>query len=197
MAITAWNMAQTILDLPDELEARVEALIPHVEDDYVKIRNRAFDTGDTLTITGGATADGNLVVSIGDTEFTVEVEAGDDEELVARKIHIELTESGRYRVSLDGANVTVISRLDTLALSAATTGVTATTTGIETVYPDGAEMTAIRMIQFQLSAGKGAGISSEALGDHSITYDTAGAWIGDYPKSVVGSIKRYVSFHAH
>jgi len=128
----------------------------------------------------------------------VAVEAGDSEALVARKIYLALIRPGRYRISLDGAAVTIISRLDTFALDPAATGVTATTTGVETVYPEGAEMTAIRMLQFQLGAGKGAGISSESLGDHSVTYDTGlGAWVRDYPKSVVGGIKRHVSFHAH
>ena len=198
MAITTWGEIQTILDLPAGLQTRVEAMIPHIEDDYVRIRNRAFDTGDTLTITDLAAADGELTVSIGTANFMVSVEAGDSEALVARKIHFALAQSGRYRVSLDGAAVTIISRLDMIALDPAGTGVTATTTGIQTVYPDGAEMTAIRMLQFQLNAGKGAGISSESLGDHSVTYDTGlGAWVRDYPKSVVGGIKRHVSFYAH
>lgn len=113
MAITNWDSAKTVLGLPDDQETKVEALIPLVEDDYLRIRNKAFEV--------------------------------DDQD--------------------------------------------------EIVYPNGAEFTAIKMIQYHLNNAEGAGISSESLGDHSISYDTApGSRIDEYPKAVVGGIKRYTSW---
>ncbi len=59
------------------------------------------------------------------------------------------------------------------------------------VYPTGSESTAIKMINYQMTSGKAAGVKSERLDDFSITYDTDA---GDYPRSVIGGIKTYVSF---
>lgn len=64
------------------------------------------------------------------------------------------------------------------------------------IYPAGAEMTAIQMIGYRISVqGKigGDSITSERLGDYSVTYDNEGK-IKGYPQSIVGNIKRYVSF---
>ncbi len=40
----------------------------------------------------------------------------------------------------------------------------------ETIYPTGAELVAIEMINYHLNTMKSAGVVSESLGDHSITY---------------------------
>lgn len=63
----------------------------------------------------------------------------------------------------------------------------------DTVYPIGSELTAIKMIQHQLSNIKSQGVSSESLGDYSISYDNA-MLVDGYPKSVVGGIKKYATF---
>ena len=57
-----------------------------------------------------------------------------------------------------------------------------------TVYPTGAELTAIEMIDFQLK--RQGNISSESLGDYSVSY----AGEGDYPHSIRKQIKTYVGF---
>jgi hypothetical protein len=59
-----------------------------------------------------------------------------------------------------------------------------------TVYPAGSELTAIRMIEYQMS-NKTAGVKSESLGDYSASYEDAS---GKYPKSIIGGIRKYVKF---
>ena len=196
MAITTWAQVQLILGLDAAQQTLVEALIPHVEEGYLRIRNKPFDVGDILTITAGATADGDITITLDDgIEETVEVENGDNAVTVARKIYFALVGLYYFTVTVSGEDVTFMSDYTTLTLAfdGGTTGVTATTTGLQTIYPTGAEYTAIKMIQYQLTAAQGAGISSESLGDYSVTYDTA-TKAADYPNSIVGGIKRYVSF---
>lgn len=74
-----------------------------------------------------------------------------------------------------------------------------------TVYPPGANLTAIRMIGYHLAQqaegggleGAAAGIASESLGDYSVSYGAGGAGggrYGYYPESITGGIRRYVNF---
>jgi len=63
----------------------------------------------------------------------------------------------------------------------------------DTIYPIGSELTAIRMIQYQMSNIKSQGVTSESLGDYSVSYDTSNLG-NDYPKSISGGIKRYATF---
>ena len=62
--------------------------------------------------------------------------------------------------------------------------------GADTIYPIGAEMTAIKMIEHHLS-GQRAGVASESLGDYSVSYQQDAT---DYPHSIIGGIKRYASW---
>lgn len=60
------------------------------------------------------------------------------------------------------------------------------------IYPDGATDTAAEMVCYLLNYGQyqGRGEQSESLGDRSATHD---AKIHGYPRSIVGTIKRYHS----
>ncbi len=60
------------------------------------------------------------------------------------------------------------------------------------IYPDGSEMTAVKMIQFHLN--EQVGVMSESLGDHKIAYDRGGhsGPTGFYPGVITGRIKKYV-----
>jgi hypothetical protein len=60
-------------------------------------------------------------------------------------------------------------------------------------YPDGAELTAIKMIGFHINSVKGLGINSETIGDYTIEYEkpTGTATINGYPAVIVGTIKRF------
>ncbi len=65
-----------------------------------------------------------------------------------------------------------------------------------TVYPTGAEFTAIRMIGYKLNTLGQDGIASESLSRHSISYQqgSGSGTAGLYPASVIGAIKRYAEF---
>lgn len=59
------------------------------------------------------------------------------------------------------------------------------------IYPTGASLVAIEMISFHLQTGNKAGVASESLGDHSISFVTGE---GPYPASITGKIKRFAKF---
>ncbi len=60
-----------------------------------------------------------------------------------------------------------------------------------TVYPTGAELTAIKMISYDLKNNNNYGITSESLGDYSVSYEEV---LSGYPKSIISEIKKYISF---
>ena len=57
-------------------------------------------------------------------------------------------------------------------------------------YPAGSELTAIKMISWQLNNTNSFGKTSESLGDYSVSYQTNG--FSEYPASITGAIKKYV-----
>ena len=60
----------------------------------------------------------------------------------------------------------------------------------KTVYPDGAEATALEMIRYHLS-DREAGVISETVSRRSVTYEQA---MNGYPRPITKRIKRYLSF---
>lgn len=70
-----------------------------------------------------------------------------------------------------------------------------TDTNGDIVYPDGAELTAVQMIGYQMSNNKSLGVVNEDLADHSIQYEkpNSATNIEGYPMSIVGNIARYKS----
>ncbi len=62
-----------------------------------------------------------------------------------------------------------------------------------TIYPVGAELTAIQMISYQIQKGSHkSAIISENFGDYSVSYSQSES--EGYPSSLTSKIKRYVSF---
>ena len=59
-----------------------------------------------------------------------------------------------------------------------------------TVYPDGADVTAALMIGYLLKAKHG--LQSESIGNYSYSNESTDKQICGYPKSIVGTIKRYI-----
>lgn len=58
------------------------------------------------------------------------------------------------------------------------------------IYPVGAELTAIRMIEYQMS-NRPSGVSSETISRYSASYEAAEK---GYPQSIIGKIKKLVRF---
>ena len=206
MAITTLSNVKSILGITSTADdAQITALIPQVEEDYINIRNKPFDVATKVTYSDASTAGGEIEFSIGSKSELVEFNAGDTVAIIARKTRNQIKPTPYYSIdpTSDAVYFTekheqVTDSISVLDLEAESTSVTATVTKMQTVYPKGAEFTAAKMIQFHMTAGTaagGLGKTSETLGDYSVTFASGqGANIGDYPKDVVGGIKRYVSF---
>ena len=193
MPITTWLRAQLILGLDAALQAQVEELIPLVENDYLRIRNKPFETGNILTVTAPATVAGNVTVTIDGNDTETAVSAGDSIFTVAQKILTSHRRAFSYKAEPDGNAVNFIATEPiALTFNGAATGVTATVSGWTTIYPTGAEYTAIKMIGYHLEAGTGGAKTSESLGDYSVSY--APGRVSGYPDTITGSIKRFVDF---
>lgn len=201
MAITTLARAKAILKKTDSTDdVAIDMLIPLVEADYLRIRNKPWDIGNALSIAPAAVVAvaGDITITLDDADYPVALEIGDTAESIAYKIKAALESASYYTVQAIGATVYLKNHTRATALTLAFTdtdgtGVTATVSGPGIIYPEGAELTAIKMIQYQLTAGLAAGLSSERLGDYSVSYEAGGGdgRILDYPKSVVGSIRRH------
>ena len=196
MAITTLAQAKLILGITGTTQdALITALIPMVEQDYLAIRNRPFDIGATLTINTGAGVAGNITVTIDGGATIVAVLAGDTATRVAWKIKLAIGDGYHYTSTISGAVLTITSiyadtEVTVTFTDTDTTGVTATVSDTDVIYPTGAEMTAIEMIEHRLSK-KPVGVASESLGDHSVSY---AAMNGKYPIEVTKGIKRFVGW---
>ena len=168
-------------------DSQINALIPQVENDYLSIRNKSFNVGNILTVTDACTVSGDLTVTIDGANYTIPVVAADNIYTVAGKV---FTMMSRYAdCYLQGVAI-IFEGYVVLTFAGGGTGVTATISDIQTIYPIGAELTAIQMITHILTNDK-AGVQSESLGDYSVSYAKEGL---SYPKSIINRIKRYVSF---
>ena len=189
--ITTLSQAKLMLGTPDGDDLKVDALIPLVENDYLRIRNKPFETGNILTITSPATVAGNVTVTIDGNDTEAAVLAGDSIFTVAQKILTSHRRAFSYKVQPDGNAVNFIATEPiALTFNGAATGVTAAVSGWTTIYPTGAEYTAIKMIGYHLEGGGAK--TSESLGDYSVSY--APSRVSGYPDTITGSIKRFVDF---
>ena len=187
MAITTLSKVKTITGITDE-DDLIEALIPIVAEDYLAIRNKPFDTGQGLEITSGSTSAGSISVTVDSVKYPVKLGPSDNASAVARKIYDALHYD--FDMALQD-NTAIFKTPFVVDFEADDTGVTVESPTVETLYPFGAEMVAIHMIQYKIDNRRNMGVKSESLGDHSITYGESG---GVYPKSITTSIKRYVGF---
>ena len=187
MAITTLNTVKAVLQIADATkDTLITTLMPLVEADYLNIRNKPFDEGITITIDDPATADDDLIFTVGTTDITVPVLNGDSVNKIARMVALAL--GGTYTL-----NVVTLLTVNDYTLNATTTGVTATISNVEYIYPIGAEQTAIGMISHLINTANNTSILSESLGDYSVTFDK-GMSAGGYPKSITSAIRKYVSY---
>ena len=213
MAITTLANVKIFLNTTSTVrDDWIEALIPLVESDYLSIRNKPFDVVTKINVaTTGLPADEEITVEIGNhaaiggtadgREYDVRLRSGDNAKMIAYRIIQQMKPSAAAYFNFDLRDATSSeadiylserfpqfqewrSALDVTLTSS--TSITATISEMQTVYPDGAELTAIQMINYQMS--KPAGAKSESLGDHSITY---GEMTGNYPRAVTAGIKRF------
>ena len=188
MAITTLANVKTALGITvAAYDTLINFLIPQVESDYLRIRNKVYDVGNNITITAGATADGDITITIDGSPFLMPVLNGDNTFTVAAKLYDYM--SRYYTCQLSGVTVTVLG-YSVITIAGGATGVTGTVSGVTTIYPVGAELTAIKMIQYNMSRIKSSGVQSESLGDYSVTFAPS---VNDYPSNIIGAIRKYVS----
>ena len=212
MAITSLanyrNLTNPASTAPDSW---ITALIDQVEADYEHIRNKPFDKGTILSIaTSGLPADEEITVTVGNFaavggtdsgwEHDVTLRENDTADIIATRIINQIQPTAYYLMTLSTASTSVadINLMDrfpdrmenysVIDLSLETsTSITTTIARLQTLYPKGAEMTAVQMINYLMS--NSGGVKSESLGDYSVTYEEVGS---NYPKSVTAGIRRYV-----
>ena len=211
MAITTLYNVKDILNITDTAnDLWIEKLIPLVESDYLHIRNKPFATATKITVeTTGLPADEEMTLEIGNYaavggtaqgyEYTINLRANDTANMIVYRIINQIKPSGYFNFTVgdtatDSAEVYITERfppfqeyISVLDMTlAASTSITETIEKMQTIYPNGSELTAAQMIQHQM--GKPAGVKSESLGDYSVTYADMQ---GGYPKSITGQIARY------
>ena len=214
MAITTVDRVKTLLNITSTTkDAWIEALIPQVEEDYISIRNRPFDVGTMVTVeTTGLAADEEITITIGNFaavsgtaqgyEYDVRLRENDTASMITRRIKNQIQLSPYFFTkpipvssTSTSAEIQFIEKMEDFMENISVLDFTVTSTGNatfevdkqQTFYPDGAEIAAAQMINFNLD--KPSGAQSESLGDHSISYGDA---TGGYPKSITGRIRRYV-----
>ncbi len=189
MAITTLANVKTALGITGTAEdAIINFLIPQIEDDFLRIRNKPFDFGVMLTVTSGATTAGDVEVEVDGGEFLVPVRAGDNPLTVAGKISQYV---GRFVDSYQSGTDVIFYGWVDVAFDARGTGAAVTIGDVDTIYPIGSELTAIKMVQWHKDRIKSLGVQSESLGDYSVTF---GDIKNDYPKNIIGGIRRFASW---
>jgi hypothetical protein len=224
MAITNRATVKSILNISTgdaTKDAWIDALIPQVESDYVSIRGKPFDVGTRIRFasTGALAADVEMTITLGNyasvgstrkgSEYDIVLRSGDTAHIIARRTMNQIEPSAYYSVTAPAGTSTSadiylqerferwtenFSVLDASVTLPAGTGITATISKMETLYPDNAAFTAARMINYHITAGSGAGagIQSETLGDYSVTFAEQGETPAAYPRNITASIQRYV-----
>lgn len=177
---TAWG--GTILYIVGEtVEAQIDALIPVIEADYERIRNKPFLRFRATSVLASKQLSGitvpdenalNLVCATGAI-------AGIFEKL-ARGMRCEGTGISGAVDAFDALNYTI--DLDTAATASAEDVLC-------TCYPAGSDYTAALMIGYNLY--KRHGLKSESSGGYSYSEEEM---VEGYPKSITGMIERHVSF---
>lgn len=177
---TAWG--GTILYVINEtVEAQISALIPVVEADYERIRNKPFlrfratsELG-SKRLTGITIPDENALGLV----YWQDAIVGIFEKLTRGMICDGAGISGAVDV-FDALNLTI--DLDTAATASAEDV-------LVTAYPAGSDYTAALMIGYNLY--KRHGLKSESSGGYSYTEEEM---LEGYPRSIAGMIERYASF---
>lgn len=177
MAITTLANVKLVLGITDSSQdSLITLLIPRVEEDFLVIRNKPFDTIVVEELLGFG--DGL------EDEFTLlKPPVVMDSEIVF--IGGEITQEYSIDYSTGVITFTVAPE--------ANAKVEVTYESQEFYYPTGSELVSIQMIGWLINVQKSRGIKSESLGDHSITYDNSEGKLS-YPDSVIGTIKKFASF---
>jgi hypothetical protein len=159
----------------------ISALIPEAEAKYLQIRNYPFAKFYGDTISGDKTITGIAIYpsSIKDLSRS---EYKSTASFINRLDYINSTNIDNYVTEIDEIYNTI--EIDTAA--------SATESIVFTVYPQGAKMTASKLIQYLMQSNSMNGLQSESVGSYSWSKATTGNPYG-VPDDIFKSIKRYVT----
>jgi len=162
-------------------DALISALIPEAEGKYLQIRNYPFHKyyGDCVS---GSKTISNITLypsSIRDLSTTLYKSTAST---ISRLDYI-------FSGSIDNYVTEVNDTANTIEID---TAASATESIVFTVYPQGAKMTAAKMIQYLMQSNSMNGLQSESVGSYSWSKATTGNPYG-VPDDIFKSIKRYVT----
>jgi len=156
----------------------ITALIPEAEAKYLQIRNYPFHKfyGDT---TAASKTISNIALYPSSITGSISVSSS---RYIDRMDYI-------YTSAIDNYVTDVDTISNTIAIDTA-----ASTTGsiVFTVYPQGAKMTAAKLIQYLMQSNSMNGLQSESVGSYSWSKATTGNPYG-VPDDIFKSIKRYAT----
>lgn len=175
ITLAEYKTYTSLYDSSTQSDAEIEAIIPMVEEDYIKIQGKEFST-----ITGDTTNTSAVIEEVSDTTWLkiAQLVDGVDGSIRGKVTVINEDDS---EVTLD-ANATATAEAEEM-----------------TVYPIGSNYIAAKMIKYTFDSNAVDNtISAESLEKHSVTWrdtDTSQLLCG-YPLSIVGNIKRFMSLKA-
>lgn len=216
MPITTTSQVKAILGITTtDQDAQIDALIPEVEAHYLALRNKPFDNATKLTVeTTGMSADEEMIITVGNyaavgstadgIEYDIRLRSGDTAGMIAKRIVAQMLPSPYYKVTTTVTGSTSTSAdiyfserfsdfledFSVLDLSvSASPRYTTSVSPLETIYPDGAPLTAAKMVAYNMG-GAGGGITEERLGDYSVSYASEDG----YPRAITSGIQKFVTF---
>jgi hypothetical protein len=159
----------------------ISALIPEAEAKYLQIRNFPFMQIKANYSNGDKTLS-NISIYPNKNKVSNSDESIPSEHL-SRFDYVNNSVIDNYVTDIDISNNTV--EIDTAPSSSGTAS-------IMTVYPQGAKMTAAKLIQYLMNPNSLNGLQSESVGSYSWSKGSTGNPYG-VPDDIFRSIKRYVT----
>jgi len=165
-------------------DALISALIPEAEAKYLQIRNYPFDQ-----FYGSITNGSKTITDIVIYPSTVITSTSNDYKSTASYIdRMSYVYNSEYNI--DNYVTAVNETSNSIEIDTAAEDTVANI--VLTVYPQGAKLTAAKIVQYMMSSNSMNGMQSESIGSYSYSRGTTGNPHG-VPDDIVKSIKRYIN----
>lgn len=161
----------------------ISAMIPEAEAKYLQIRNIPFLQIQASASSGDKTLTGIIVYPFQDFYTTTDGFSGTPAKYLNRMEYVFGNGIDNYITDVDISANTV--EIDTNAPGNVTNG-------IFTIYPQGAKLTAAKLIKYLMDQNSFSGLQSESVGSYSWSAASDGNPFG-VPSDIYKSIKRYVN----
>lgn len=162
-------------------DALISAMIPEAEAKYLQIRNIPFLQIKAYAYTGDKTLSGIYIYP--DNALYYGIYGGTPSKFLNRLEYV-------YGNGIDNYITDKDVDKNTIEIDTASAG--DITNGVFTIYPQGAKLTAAKMIKYLMNSNSMSGLQSESVGSYSWSAGTDGNPFG-VPSDVYKSITRYVN----